>query len=292
MKNKAKVRNKDKQTLSLLKYYYNFNNFKFIILTLICSLIGLIVSIELVKSKQKEKINFSLYAPDIENFMIYDQPFASQEEFTILLRNYLLNYYEWEEKNVLVFRDDEYEYKNITSENININKFELNKTYSHKVKLSYVIDKKKYNYENILRLLKEYIQHANERVAENFTYKKSIILKNKILKYKTAYSTAMINKIDKPLNMEVYLFSNSDRTPPLIFKGYEVLNAEIQHMEKQLQTLAKNKLKTKTLFHKKLNKNNFFSNISYYLGGLLFGFFISFLIIFFFKIIKKEFYKL
>ena len=190
------------------------------------------------KSNQKDEIKITLYSPEVENFIIYEQPFVSQQEYTNSLTEFFVSNNEWEDKNALDFKEDEYE-NNITSEKISKNNFKLNKIYSHKVKLSYVIDKKKYNYENILKFLKDYIQIANERIAENFSYKRSIILKNKIAIFKEAYDIALINNIDKPLNKDIYLFSDPDRSPPLIFKGYEVLSAEIKHMEKRNSNVSK-----------------------------------------------------
>ena len=144
MRNKAKKRNKNKDNhdLNILEFYFEFKNYKFIIL--ICSLIGFIFGIVFDKSNQKDEIKITLYSPEVENFIIYEQPFVSQQEYTNSLTEFFVSNNEWEDKNALDFKEDEYE-NNITSEKISKNNFKLNKIYSHKVKLSYVIDKKKYN---------------------------------------------------------------------------------------------------------------------------------------------------
>jgi hypothetical protein len=139
--------------------------------------------------------------------------------------------------------------------------------------------------------LVDYIEFTKTLTLADFISNLKIILSNILKDYETAFEAAKKINLEYPVGMNN---SSIDTiSTDLVYKGSKILAEEIFNLEKVLKSLSSNQFNYNVIYDAEKNKLESHSSSRFplwlnNLGGLVFGFFLSLMIILFRYILKKN----
>jgi hypothetical protein len=139
--------------------------------------------------------------------------------------------------------------------------------------------------------LVDYIEFTKTVTLADFISNLKIILSNILKDYETAFEAAKKINLEYPVGMNN---SSIDTiSTDLVYKGSKILAEEIFNLEKVLKSLSSNQFNYNVIYDAEKNKLESHSSSRFplwlnNLGGLVFGFFLSLMIILFRYILKKN----